>query len=671
MRKLGFLLVASSSVHGYSWTQIGRPGGWISSITFHPANAAEIWASGDDSAGLYRSADGGNSWTLFTNTPTNQSTYSLVIDPSNPANVYAPNHFGRGMLLTRDAGATWSEAGVGLPAPGSAGKEVYDTAVSPTDSSLVLVATAGGLFESTDSGNTFLPVASAIFGAETDFRAVAFSIDGTVVFAGSKGGGVYSSTDQGSNWALIMPVTSIAVASLAATSHNLYIGFENANLYRVSAPAYVAAGLTQINNGNGSGFFGPGIRLKLATASGGSASTDTIYVASGGFYESKDSGQTFTAKINGLQGNSLFTIAVNPMNSSNVAASTLGNGIFLTTDGGGNWAPSSNQGLFAGTSVGLAQDLQNPLHLMNADSAGTAAGSIGLSYETWNGGTTWTLIGNPAPGVNAFVYDIDPQNPSVILAGTFNSGAYQSTNGSAGPWTQVISKAVKIERFVRDKGNSQKVYALATGPNASPDAVAYYSADGGASFTERVLFVDNLASHPSNPGEAVGVSNDAYATQDSFATFASLGLKAFAPSEGGFTAAAFDPNSPSTVLVGGATAGLYVTHNYSASVSAVTWAKLSTPMQGTSIRDILIVPRSDGGGDWYVSTYGGSFSFNAQTTSGVFLSTDGGSNWTALSNGMFPCSIAWRFFQSAVDPTQFYGAMWSGGVLQLTDQAQD
>jgi photosystem II stability/assembly factor-like uncharacterized protein len=356
LRVFGFLLVASSSVYGYSWTQIGRPSGWISSIAFHPANAGEIWASGDDSAGLYRSTDGGDTWTLFTNTPANQSTYSLVIDPSNPANVYAPNHFGRGMLLTRDAGATWSEAGTGLPAPGSSGKEVYDTAVSPGESYLVLVATAGGLFKSTDSGDTFSPVASAIFGAETDFRAVAFSIDGTVVFAGSKGGGVYSSTDQRSNWAVIMPVTSTAVASLAATAHALYIGFDNANVYKVSAPAYAASGLTQINNGDGSGSFGPGIRLKLAAASGGSAATDTIYVGSGGFYESEDSGQTFTTKINGLQGNSLFTIAVNPMNSSNVAASTLGNGIFLTTDGGNNWAPSSNQGLFAGTSVGLAQD---------------------------------------------------------------------------------------------------------------------------------------------------------------------------------------------------------------------------------------------------------------------------------------------------------------------------
>jgi photosystem II stability/assembly factor-like uncharacterized protein len=570
------------------------------------------------------------------------------------------------MLVTRDAGTTWSQAVTGLPGPGSAGKEVYDTAVSPSQSSLVFVAAAGGLFRSTDSGNTFASVASVVFEGETDFRAVAFSTDGTVVLAGSKGGGVYSSADQGSNWAVIMPATRIAVASLAATSHALYIGFANADVYKVSAPVYAAASLTQLNNGNGSGSFGPGLRLKLAVASGGSADEDTIYIASGGFYKSTDSGQTFATKIDGLQGNSLFTIAVDPMNSGNVAAGTLGNGVFLSADGGDNWAPSSNQGLFAGTSVGLAEDAQNPLHLINADSAGTGAGSIGVSYETWDGGTTWTLISDPTPGVNAFVYDVDPRNSPIILAGTFNSGAYRSANGSAGPWNQVITKAVRIERFVRDKGNSHKVYAIATGPNASPDATVYYSADGGAAFTQRALFVDNLAPHPSNSGEAIGVSNDAYATQDSFSTFTSLGLKAFAPSEGGFTAAAFDPDSPSTVLVGGATAGLYVTRNYSPSGSGVTWTKLTTPMQGAPIRDILIVPRSDGGHDWYVATFGGSFSFNAQTTSGIFLSTDQASNWIALSDGMFPCSIAWRFFQSAGDTTQFYGAMWSGGVLRLT-----
>ena len=81
--------------------------GFFSSVAFHPSRAGEVWASGDDSSGLYKSNDGGDTWALVDGLPLDQATYSLCFDASRPDRIYAPNHFGRGFLYSGDSGASW------------------------------------------------------------------------------------------------------------------------------------------------------------------------------------------------------------------------------------------------------------------------------------------------------------------------------------------------------------------------------------------------------------------------------------------------------------------------------------------------------------------------------------------------------------------------------------
>ena len=48
--------------------------GFFSSVAFHPSRAGEVWASGDDSSGLYQSNDGGDTWALVDRLPLDQAT---------------------------------------------------------------------------------------------------------------------------------------------------------------------------------------------------------------------------------------------------------------------------------------------------------------------------------------------------------------------------------------------------------------------------------------------------------------------------------------------------------------------------------------------------------------------------------------------------------------------
>ncbi|MDQ7040714.1 MAG: T9SS type A sorting domain-containing protein, partial [Rhodothermus sp.] len=110
------------------------------------------------SIGLFKTTNGGRIWLLaFPDTFYNEvdfiSVYSVAIDPSDPYTIFVGTE-GGGLHRTTNGGATWSA----LPVPMADTTIVYDIYIDPTSpvgNRILYVGTSDGVFKSTDHGNSW------------------------------------------------------------------------------------------------------------------------------------------------------------------------------------------------------------------------------------------------------------------------------------------------------------------------------------------------------------------------------------------------------------------------------------------------------------------------------------------------------------------------------------
>lgn len=129
-------------------------GGTVNKILIAPGSSSKMYASVQGN-GLYKSTDGGTSWNSIISGSTNEG-YDIEFKPNNSNTVYAS---GDSFYISTDGGNNFSEV------TGSGGTQ-FDggpkmIGVSPNNSSMVYVVEAnsgtfGGLYVSSDSGNTFI-----------------------------------------------------------------------------------------------------------------------------------------------------------------------------------------------------------------------------------------------------------------------------------------------------------------------------------------------------------------------------------------------------------------------------------------------------------------------------------------------------------------------------------
>lgn len=163
---------------GRTWARMGLPRSeHIGKILVDPRDgnvvlvAAEgpLWASGGD-RGVYRTTDGGQTWTRVLAVDDDTGATDLEFDPENPDVVYAATfqrrrHVwaylgggpGSGIHKSTDGGATWRQVATGLP-KGDLGK--IGLAVTPADPTLVYAtieadAEGRGFYRSTDKGESW------------------------------------------------------------------------------------------------------------------------------------------------------------------------------------------------------------------------------------------------------------------------------------------------------------------------------------------------------------------------------------------------------------------------------------------------------------------------------------------------------------------------------------
>jgi len=162
----------------------------IGAVTIDPSNPQVVWVGTGESwtrnsvsvgNGIYRSTDGGDSWT-FMGLPESERISRIVVDPKQSNTVYAcvpgrlwSDSTARGLYITRDGGNTWTQALKGA----NASTGCADIAMDPSDAGHLFVslwdfrrkgwtfrsggegpeaASGSGLFESRDGGKSFAAI---------------------------------------------------------------------------------------------------------------------------------------------------------------------------------------------------------------------------------------------------------------------------------------------------------------------------------------------------------------------------------------------------------------------------------------------------------------------------------------------------------------------------------
>src|ERR1035437_1985244 len=251
------------------------------------------------------------------------------------------------------------------------------------------------------------------------------------LFAGTGGGGVLFSTDNGINWIpgnSGLPSPPLNVFTLMASGKNLFVYIVSNIVGQPRLGVYRSTdnGSSWVSSNNGLGTANVNV---FATGQNGTGDMDVFAGTSSGVMLSINNGESWSPI--GLENIDITALAVisNGTDGTNIFAGTS-RGMFLSTDTGLHWNPLNS---------GLADTLISALAVSTNGSAGTNifAGTTGGNiFISNNNGTNWKPgnDGIPFVSVHALAAGSNGRGNTSIFAGTFPSGVFLSTN-SGSTWT--------------------------------------------------------------------------------------------------------------------------------------------------------------------------------------------------------------------------------------------
>jgi photosystem II stability/assembly factor-like uncharacterized protein len=177
--------ILTSADGGHTWvTQTTMITATVTEIVVHPTDANRAWAATAGS-GVYTTTNGGLDWQAASNGLTDLYVMGLAINPHNPAILYAGTA-GSGLFKSENGGASWQQSSGGMAANEPIGSIVVD----PIQSNVVYAGSwFSGVFYSEDAGQTWMQINDGL--RTRSVRALAISADGQVVYAGTRGEGVF------------------------------------------------------------------------------------------------------------------------------------------------------------------------------------------------------------------------------------------------------------------------------------------------------------------------------------------------------------------------------------------------------------------------------------------------------------------------------------------------
>lgn len=514
----GLALAMGGHASAQQWVSLGPAPitsngytGRIAAVAASRTTPGKVYIGAAD-GGVWRSLNGGASWTPIADGLPTTAIGAIAMDPTDDnvlivgtgeANFANHSRYGVGIFRTADGGLTWQHVGASefagrcfskiVVAPSS--PEVVYAAVTTAGGFPALAAAKGhpgangpvGVFKSVDRGVTWTQVGvGGPPGGLPALSATDLAVDPTnadVVYAamghifGSTQNGIYKSTDAGTTWTKLaggLPVSNVGRISVAVAPSN-----PNRMYALVTNPADAA--------GNNAGTLG-GFRSDNA-----GATWTTVPVGS----------------IQSTYGWYLSHVSVHPTNADVV---------FM---GGLELRRSSN----GGTTWSTVTPPHVDMHAMDWDSAGgVLSGNDGGIFRSTNLGSTWLPLNAGLGIIQHYAgFSTHPTDPNIMLGGMQDNGsvirnaggtAWTFVSGGDGGWTQI------------NQGNPQIMFTESQGTGN-----LYRSTNGGGSFatsatgivtSDRNCFMPPHLADPNNAARAIYGTHRVYESLNSGASWAPI-----------------------------------------------------------------------------------------------------------------------------------------------------
>ena len=483
-----------SSDGGNTWSEVSALDGTsVFDIEFAPDGTAYLGTQ----ASIWKSTDDGLSWeVLDLGIGLNDQVFDVALDPSDPSTLWAAiaDAFGaqpENVIRSTDGGATWLDRTPPLAAPISG----QGIAVDPGDSNTV-IAVFGGAFGggevwvSTDGGDSWSDRSAGL--PDNPMQAVVY--DGTRLLVGggqafgSEFVGLYESTDLGMTWTPlhdntwpVLIVYSIAVDP--SDSQTILVATDGSGVHRTTD-----GGATwEISVGGTAGLAGRSLRFAPGSSTELFLGTSSLAV-----FRSTDGGDTFVSSSHGISELNLYSIDANDLNADELAVAFQGlndGGVLSSTDAGATWSLQSPPPTRY-SNVRFAPD--GTLYAISSGPSTVA--QEGLYRRETNG--TWTPLGpdqGPLYESDLDVMRFSLNDPNLILLGGADFGVagseatiWRSTDAGES-WSKVFESAQGTTQNVTDlevveDGTDQNMVASWTSLSGDNAGGALRSTDGGASW---------------------------------------------------------------------------------------------------------------------------------------------------------------------------------------------
>jgi photosystem II stability/assembly factor-like uncharacterized protein len=428
-----------SLIKGMKWRSVGPyRGGRVLAVAGVPGDSATFYFGGV-AGGVWRTTNGGHSWTpLFDKQPIS-SIGAIAVADSNPNVIYVGSgeacirgniSYGNGVYKSTDGGKTWTNVGL------KDTQHIGALIVHPRNPDIVYVAALGhaygpnpdrGVFRTLDGGKNWEKVLykddhtgaidvvfdprnpNVLFAALYQVQRTPWSLA-----SGGPGSGLYKSVDGGTTWKHLegkgLPTSMmgrIGVSVSGADSNRVYALME----------AKDASGLYRSDDG-GDSWTKVNDDQRLTQRAwyfthifADPRSVDTVYMLNTGMFRSTDGGKTLNL-LPAPHGDH-HALWIDPTDPRRMINGNDG-GATVSVDGGKTWTTQYNQP--TAQFYHVATDNQLLYHLYGAQQDNSTVAIASRTDDGYIGRQHWYDVGG---GESGYVVP-DPRDANIVYAGSGN-----------------------------------------------------------------------------------------------------------------------------------------------------------------------------------------------------------------------------------------------------------